>query len=182
VPILALNLNENSMKTKFFIPVIILFTISISIIACKKNSKTVPVQILLTDNPTNYDEVNVHIMDIKVKMNNDDAGWTNIDAKDTTINLLDLQDGITKLIASGDVPEGVLKEVRFILGSDNSIVVDGSSHPLQTPSAEDSGLKIKIDKHLEETLNTIVLDFDAALSVKEENGSYKLSPVIRVKP
>jgi hypothetical protein len=121
-------------------------------------------------------------MDIKIKMNNDEAGWTDIDAKDTTINLLDLQDGITKLIASGDVPDGVLKEVRFILGSDNSIVVDGSSHPLQTPSAEDSGLKIKIDKHLEETLNTIVLDFDAALSVKEENGSYKLSPVIRVKP
>jgi hypothetical protein len=171
------------MKTKFFfIPVTFLFAISISIIACKKNSKTVPVQILLTDNPTSYDEVNVHIMDIKVKMNNDDAGWTDIDAKDTTVNLLDLQDGITKLIASGDVPEGILKEVRFILGSDNTIVVGGTPHPLQTPSAEDSGLKIKIDKHLEETLNTIVLDFDAALSIKEENGNYRLSPVIRWKP
>jgi hypothetical protein len=170
------------MKTKFFIPVTILLAISISIIACKKSNKTVPVQILLTDNPTDYDEVNVHIVDIKVKMNDDDAGWIDIDAKDTTINLLDLQDGVTKLIANGDVPEGVLKEVRFILGSDNSIVVGGSSHPLQTPSAEDSGLKIKIDQHLEETLNTFILDFDAALSVKEENGNYRLSPVIRVKP
>ena len=170
------------MKTKFFfIPVTFLFAISISIIACKKSSKTVPVQILLTDNPTSYDEVNVHIMDIKIKMNNEDAGWTDIDAKDTTVNLLDLQDGITKLIANGDVPEGVLKEVGFILGSDNTIVVGGTSHPLQTPSAEDSGLKIKIDKHLEETLNTIVLDFDAALSIKEENGNYRLSPVIRWK-
>ena len=171
------------MKTKFFfIPVTFFFAISISIIACKKSNKTVPVQILLTDNPTSYDEVNVHIMDIKIKMNNEDAGWTDIDAKDTTVNLLDLQDGITKLIANGDVPEGVLKEVRFILGSDNTIVVGGTSHPLQTPSAEDSGLKIKIDKHLEETLNTIVLDFDAALSIKEENGNYRLSPVIRLKP
>ena len=170
------------MKTKFFlISATILSAISISIIACKKNNKTVPVQILLTDNPTSYDEVNVHIMDIKIKMNSEEAGWTDIDAKDTTVNLLDLQDGITKLIASGDVPEGVLKEVRFILGSDNSIVVGGTSYPLQTPSAEDSGLKIKIDKHLNETLNTIVLDFDAALSIKEENGNYRLGPVIRWK-
>jgi len=95
---------------------------------------------------------------------------------------LDLQDGVTKVIAQDEVPEGVLKEVRFILGSDNNVIVDGVSHDLQTPSAESSGLKIKIDKALNETLNTFILDFDAALSVKEEAGNYKLDPVIRLKP
>ena len=180
--ILAFNLNENSMKTKFFfISSIFILAVSVSIIACKKSSKTVPVQLLLTDNPTSYDEVNVHILDMKVKMNNDE-GWTDLEAKDTTVNLLDFQNGVTILIAEGDVPEGTLKEVRFILGADNNIVVGGVTHPLQTPSAEESGLKIKIDKHLEETLNTLVLDFDAALSIKEENGNYKLDPVIRWKP
>ena len=180
--ILAFNLNENSMKTKFFfISSIFILAISVSVIACKKNNRTVPVQLLLTDNPTSYDEVNVHILDMKVKMNNEE-GWTDLEAKDTTVNLLDLQDGVTILIAEGEVPEGTLKEVRFILGAGNNIVVGGVTHPLQTPSAEASGLKIKIDKHLEETLNTLVLDFDAALSIKEENGNYKLDPVIRWKP
>ena len=170
------------MKTKLFIASgIFLLASSISIIACKKDSKTVPVQILLTDNPTDYDEVNIHIVDMAVKMNNDE-GWIDIDAKDTTVNLLDLQDGVTKIIAQDNIPEGVLKEIRFILGNDNNILLDGITYPLQTPSAEESGLKIKIDQRLEETLNTFLLDFDAALSVKEENGSYKLSPVIKFKP
>ena len=164
------------MKTKlitFFTAIVVLLS------ACSKDTKTVPVQFLLTDNPVAYDEVNVHIVDMQVKVNGE--SWIDIDAKDTTINLLLLQNGVTKLIASDDIPEGVLKEVRFILGDGNHVIVNGVEYPMQTPSAEDSGLKIKIDKELNETMNTFVLDFDAALSVKEENGSYKLSPVIKLK-
>ena len=171
------------MKTKFiFIASLFILAISFSIIACKKSNKTVPIQLLLTDNPIDYDEVNIHIVGMQVKINNDEAAWITIDAKDTTVNLLDLQKGITEVIAQDDVPEGILKEVRFILASDNTIVIDNVSYDLQTPSAEDSGLKIKIDKKLNETLNTFVLDFDVPLSIKEENGNYKLSPVIRLKP
>lgn len=171
------------MKTKLFlIGSLSLLVLSVSFIACKKDSKTVPIQLLLTDNPTDYDEVNIHIVGMQVKMNSDGAGWITIDSKDTIVNLLDLQNGITEVIAQDEVPEGVLKEVRFILGSDNTVLVDGVSHDLQTPSAESSGLKIKIDKALNETLNTFVLDFDAALSVKEEAGNYRLEPVIRLKP
>jgi hypothetical protein len=171
------------MKTKLLlIGSFSLLLLSISFIACKKDSKTVPVQLLLTDNPIDYDEVNIHIVGMQVKMNSDDAGWTTIDSKDTTVNLLDFQNGVTLVIAQDEIPEGVLKEVRFILGSDNTVVVDGISHDLQTPSAESSGLKIKIDKALNETLNTFVLDFDAALSVKEDAGNYMLDPVIKLKP
>jgi hypothetical protein len=171
------------MKTKLLLVGSLSFLfLSVLFIACKKDNKTVPVQLLLTDNPTDYDEVNIHIVGMQVKMNSDDAGWITIDSKDTVVNLLDLQNGITEVIAQDEVPEGVLKEVRFILGSDNTVLVDGISHDLQTPSAESSGLKIKIDKALNETLNTFTLDFDAALSVKEEAGNYKLEPVIRLIP
>ncbi|MGZ8538586.1 MAG: DUF4382 domain-containing protein [Flavisolibacter sp.] len=149
--------------------------------SCNKENKTVPIRILLTDNPVDYESVNIEIKGIQVKINKDDAGWINIASKDTTINLLDLQNGITTVLAEDNVPEGTLKEVRFILGSDNTVVVNGVTHEMQTPSAEDSGLKIKIDKKLNETLNTFTLDFDAALSVKEENGNYKLMPVIKLK-
>ena len=154
---------------------------AIVIIACSKSERQVPVQFLLTDNPTSYDAVNVHIKGIQVKMSNDSSSWISLQSKDTTVNLLDLQNGVTMLLAQGTVPDGVLKEVRFILENDNTVVVSGTSHPLITPSAEHSGLKIKINKELNATMNTFTLDFDAALSVKEENGSYKLMPVIKVK-
>jgi hypothetical protein len=34
---------------------------------------------------------------------------------------------------------------------------------------------------LAETLNTFTLDFDATLSIQEQNGSYKLHPVIQMR-
>ena len=156
--------------------------LSVLILSCSKDSnKTVPVQFLLTDNPVDYDSVNIHINEIRVKMHDDSTSWISVDAKDTTINLLDLQNGVTMVLAQTELPDGILKEVRFVLDSDNYVVVDGVRHELQTPSAEHSGLKIKIDKELGESLNTFTLDFDAAESVKEVNGSYQLHPVIRLK-
>ena len=150
--------------------------------ACKKDDRTVPIQLLLTDNPAAYEAVNVDIREIQLKINDEESSWIKIDTKDSVYNLLDLQNGVTTQLAEDEVPEGVLKEVRFVLGPNNSVVVDGTEHPLQTPSAEDSGLKVKIDKALNVTLNTFTLDFDAALSVKEEAGNYRLSPVIKLKP
>lgn len=164
------------MKTKL----ITLFSALLIVIAfaCSKDN-TVPVRFLLTDNPVAYDSVNVHIVGMQVKVNNE--SWIDIETKDTTVNLLDLQDGVTMILADDEIPDGTLKEVRFILGPGNYVVVDGTRHDMATPSAEDSGLKVKIDKDLNETMNTFVLDFDAALSVKEEVGNYKLMPVIKLK-
>lgn len=157
------------------------FVVSLFLLSCSKDAKKVPIQLLLTDNPAAYDSVNIHIKDIRVKTDHDTTGWIDIQAKDTVVNLLDLQNGVTMVLAQDQIPDGILKEVRFILGSDNYVVVNGVKYPLETPSAEDSGLKIKIDKDLGETLNTFTLDFDASLSIKEQNGAYKLMPVIKLK-
>ena len=86
------------------------------------------------------------------------------------------------LLATGTTSADTLKEVRFILGSDNSVMVDSVLYDLDTPSAQESGLKIKIDKHLNLDINTLTLDFDAEKSILQTgNGAYKLKPVIKVK-
>ena len=151
------------------------------LLSCSKNEKPVPIKLLLTDAPALYDSVNVHIVGMQVKINQDSAAWITIASKDTTVNLPDLKGGVTMVLAEDMVPDGILKEVRFILGNGNYVVVDGVRHDMATPSAETSGLKVKIDKELNETLNTFTLDFDAELSIKEENGDYKLMPVIKLK-
>ena len=155
---------------------------AVFIFSCKKESGSAPIRILLTDNPAAYDSVNIHIVGMQVQISKDTNAWISIDVKDSMYNLLDLQNGITTVLAQDTIPTGVLHEVRFILGSDNTVVVNGTSYPLETPSAEESGLKVKIQKALNSTMNTFVLDFDAAASVLEENGSYKLHPVIRLVP
>jgi len=164
-------------KTLFSIAAVLLVGFFIS---CNKNAERVPVQIRLTDNPTELEAVNIHIKGMEVKVNNE--SWIRINSKDTIINLLDLRNGVTEVIAQDEIPDGVLKEIRFILDTDNTVVADGTTYPLETPSAAASGLKIKIDKRLQQTLNTFVLDFDAALSVKQEPGGYKLYPVIKLLP
>lgn len=87
-------------------------------------------------------------------------------------DLLTLRNSITTKLATGELPDAILKEVRFILGPNNSVVVEDVVYPLTATSAEEAGLKVKIDKDLQETPNTFTLDFDAALSIKEENGGY----------
>ncbi|HZH64355.1 MAG TPA: DUF4382 domain-containing protein [Flavisolibacter sp.] len=168
------------MNMKIILATILLGS-SVLYFSCKKEGKSVPVQILLTDNPTAYDEVNVEITGIQVKLSKDTNSWVSLDTERGVYNLLALQNGLTDTIAKGDVPDGILKEVRFILGSNNTVKVNGVVNPLVIPSGEESGLKIKIDKDLGETLNSFTLDFDAALSIKEEAGGYKLRPVIRLK-
>jgi len=167
------------MKTRFFAAALLLST-SLAYVACKKDT-SVPLQLLLTDQPAAYQEVNVNIIGMRVKTSKDTSGWIDIPVNAGVYNLLTLQNGTTKELAKGEVPDAVLKEVRFILGDNNTIKVNGTTYPLQAPSAEDSGLKVKIDKDLQETLNTFTLDFDASLSIKEENGGYKLRPVIKLK-
>jgi Domain of unknown function (DUF4382) len=169
------------MKTKVILFAAMSFSAAVLISSCKKENRTAPVQFLLTDKPASYDSVNVHITGVQVQINGDNEPWITVNTKDSIYNLLDLQNGITTLIAQDTIPAGVLQEVRFILGSDNTVVVNGISYPLETPSAEESGLKVKIGRVLGETLNSFTLDFDASLSVKEENGAYKLSPVIQLR-
>src|SRR5688572_13137218 len=106
---------------------------SLFFISCNKESRKVPVQILLTDNPDVYDSVNIHIKAVRLKLHSDNAGWTDIASKDTTVNLLDLQNGVTMILAQDSVPAGILKEVRFILGDDNYVVLNGVRHELQAP-------------------------------------------------
>jgi hypothetical protein len=170
------------MKTKSFLLVFGLLALMTAFtFSCKRESGSAPIRILLTDKPASYDSVNVHIVGMEVRISKDTQAWIPVNVNDSIYNLLDLKNGITTVLAQDTIPTGVLREVRFILGDDNTVVVNGTSYPLETPSAQESGLKVKINKALNETLNTFVLDFIADLSVMEENGSYKLHPVIQLK-
>lgn len=150
-------------------------------VACNKDAGTSTLHIRLTDAPAAYDEVNVDLKEVRVNFRDDSTGWVTLQTKDTIYNLLGLQNGLDTLVASGTVPTNTVKEVRLILGDSNTIKVNGQLYPLTIPSGSTSGLKIKVNKKLNATLETMVLDFDAGASVTEEPDGYKLRPVIRVK-
>lgn len=141
----------------------------------------------LTDAPALYDAVNIDIQEVEVHVSNtgdpNNEGWiamTNI--QPGIYNLLDFTNGLDTLIAYGDVPAGKVSQIRLILGTQNSVVVNGVSKELKTPSAQQSGLKLKVNYTLEAGIvYEFWLDFDASRSiVVKGNGGYSLKPVIRV--
>lgn len=155
--------------------------------ACTKDKSnetgTTTMRIMLTDKPFQADSVNVDIQQVRVKFSDDSTGgWIDLNTHAGVYDLLGLQNGVDTLLAVGTVPTDILKEIRFVLGSNNSIVVAGVNYPLTIPSGSESGLKIKVNKQLNGTLDSLMIDFDAALSIHQTGqGNYMLKPVLKIK-
>ncbi len=159
---------------------------SIFLISCSKDDTvngTSTLHLRLTDAPTALDSVFVDILQVRVKMQDDttENNWINMTTNAGIYNLLQLQNGIDTLLATTTLPTGTVREIRFILGTRNRVVASGISYPLTIPSGAESGLKIKVSKKLNATLETLIIDFDAALSIRQESTGYKLRPVLKVK-
>ena len=154
-------------------------------ISCSKSKsdKSTTVQVRMTDNPINADEVNVDIQQVRVNFNEDTInGWTDLDTHAGIYDLLGLQNGVDTLLAVGTIPTNFVNEIRFVLGANNTIMVSGIVYPLTIPSGAESGLKIKVDRQLNGTLDSLLIDFDAALSIHQTGtGDYQLRPVLRVR-
>ena len=165
---------------KFVLPLAMLAT---GFVSCNKDDdSTTNLKIRLTDNPYNATEVNIDLQQVRVNFSSDSSGWTDLQTRAGIYNLLDFQNGIDTLIAEQVVPTGTLKEIRFVLGSRNSIKINNDVYPLTIPSGSSSGLKIKLNKQLHADLDSLVIDFDAALSILQEGtGDYKLRPVLKIK-
>ena len=167
------------MKTRS-LPLAIIFLLPLIFSCKKKEIKTTQVEFYLMDSPAGFDSVNIHIKKIEAKVISDSVRWVPIHTKDTVVDLLNFQDSTTLMMAHDIVPLGILKEIRFTLGTDNAVVVKGVSYPLQFSGSEVPKLTIPIGKKLNEAFNGFILDFDASQSILEDSGSYRLQPVIRL--
>ena len=145
------------------------------------------ISVKLMDDPADYDHVFIDIVDVMVKRsddNDDENGWASLNPINTGVyDLLELTGGINVLLVDDfQIPSGELNQIRLVLGEDNSIVIDGASYPLNTPSAQQSGLKIKVNETLQPNIGYIfLLDFmvDESIVIAGNSGNMNLKPVIR---
>ena len=98
------------------------------------NSK---ISVKLMDGPGDYDNVYIDVVDVMVKFNedvDDENGWQSLEAINTGVyDLLELTGGVNVLLVDDyEIPSGTLKQIRLILGDDNTIVIDGETHPINT--------------------------------------------------
>jgi hypothetical protein len=158
-------------------------------------------RVALTDAPScGYDHVWVTVEKVRVSQSSTaadgDAGWTDLTlAAPKRVDLLELTNGVLEELGSTQLAAGSYQQIRLVLASNSgtgtSTVANavqptgGAVIPLDTPSAQQSGLKLQA--HFEVTAGQtadLVLDFDACKSVVKagNSGKYNLKPVISVVP
>ncbi|HLV13606.1 MAG TPA: DUF4382 domain-containing protein [Xanthomarina sp.] len=182
------------MKSGKKIKIFILSILAITFFNCSDNDDnnssvegTSKISVKLMDNPGDYDHVFIDVVDVKVKVNDandDENGWVSLNAINTGVyDLLELTGGINVLLVDDfQIPSGTLNQIRLVLGENNTIVMDGVTYPLNTPSAQQSGLKIKVNETLVPNIHyTFLLDFDVdeSIVVAGNSGNINLKPVIR---
>lgn len=178
--------------------------------ACNKsnsseNAGSQTLALYLTDGPGLFDKVLVDIKSVKVLVDttkdtrkhddcdfdrlgsNDrknDSGfvWTDLGIKAGIYDLLQLRNGTDTLLAQTTIPKGAIRMIKIEIGTNNSLVKDSVSYPVNLPAGAPNYVLIKTKGHeYDEYLpgqNRLWLDFDVARSiVQERNGQFYLRPV-----
>lgn len=167
------------LKRIMYVTMVGLLMIQFSSCTKDKSSGKASLSVQMTDAPANYDAVMIDVQGFEVTGSGGSAVMLNTTAG--MYNLLELSNGISKLIATGDLDAGTVSQIRLILGTNNAVKVGGVVYPLSTPSAMQSGLKLQVHQTFEAGVAySILLDFDAGQSIVEQgNNVYQLKPVIR---
>lgn len=162
--------------------------VSVFTYSCTKNDSSASggkatFQVYLTDDPGDYDEVRIDVKDILINYSSDSTnGWQSLGNVHTGIyDILKLVNDKDTMLANAEIKAGKIQQIRLVLGTNNYVKVDGVDYALQTPSAQQSGLKLNIHQDVNEGIvYKLLLDFDASRSiVKTGNNKYILKPVIR---
>lgn len=165
------------------LPMLVVLTLA----GCSKTEKSAAggarMQVYLTDDPGNYESVFIDVQDVRINYSDDSTqGWTSLDqVARGTYDILRLVNDKDTLLGDVQLKGGRIQQIRLVLGPNNFVRINGINYPLQTPSAHQSGLKLRINQRVEEgVLYQLVMDFDAGRSiVKTGGGKYILKPVIR---
>ena len=175
------------MKRVFFFLGFIALAASIVFFSCQKEASNgkARLQVFLTDDPGDYEAVYIDVKDVMINVTNDtSSGWQSLGGVSAGVyDLLKLINDDDTLLADALISTGRVQQIRLVLGTENYVKLEGDPTliKLETPSAQQSGLKLNIHMDVVEgVLYKLVMDFDVNKSIhKTGNGKYMLKPVIR---
>ena len=167
-------------------------------------------QVYLTDGPTDLAAVSLDILKVEAKVDNDEkhrdddrygdndddkddhnqrkdnyGEWVDLNVTAGIVNVLELRNGVEKLIAASTNIQGKVRKIRITLGSKNSVTLqDNTVIPLNILNDTQNMIYIKLnDEHRgrgsDKKTTAVRIDFDLGSSVVLINGKYYLKPVVR---
>ena len=157
-------------------------------------------RVAITDAPSCYENVFVTVEKVRVHQSgtaaDSDGGWSElVVSPPRRIDLVSLTNGVLEELGSLPLAAGRYSQVRLVLAENtasgsgalaNSVKpIGGTETALATPSAMQSGLKLKANVDVAAgQMADLLLDFDACKSVVQagNSGRYNLKPVMSVVP
>ncbi len=144
-------------------------------------------EILLTfhDTPVDGDTIeHIYLNVIETQIIDFSDARHTISTESHFFDLLEVRKNNPVVLAHTSVGAGTYKQIRIILDDSSTIVMkDGSSHPLVTPSGEQTGVKIDgVFTIAPGKLFTLDIDMDPGKSVHYADGNgYMLKPVVALE-
>ena len=146
------------------------------------SATTTAFKVNLSNKPFAAEEVNIDLKEVRINYIDQPGEWIVLPTKAGIYNLAQLRQGIETTIASGTIKGNTLGEIWLILGTGNSIRIGKEVYPLTIASGFEKGIKVKAGTSLQEGADEVTVDFDAAMSVhQQEDGTYMLKPVLKLK-
>jgi hypothetical protein len=165
--------------------------------------------VYLTDGPLDFQNVFVDIQGVEVKIdtcedrpghprgNDDDHHhgcddhhdslssscevWQSLNINPGVYDVLALNNGIDTLLGASNLYQGHIERIKITLGSNNSVVVDSVTHPLNLLNNQ-SVVYINLRREHLDSLSSnqfqLFLDFNLPRSIRYFAGQYWLSPVL----
>jgi hypothetical protein len=102
--------------------------------------------------------------------------------EERTMDILGVSKSEPVILSNVSIEPGVYKELRLVLEDENSITINGETHPIRIPSGEQSGLKLKGPFEIPKgKLFTLMIELDTDRSVHWNQGQgYTLRPVLNI--
>lgn len=165
----------------------LLLPLLLGMVACSDDDSNGPpttgtLSIHMTDAPADYDAVRITFAEISAHINGE---WVVVNGNPVTVNLLEWNNGKSIEIGRNELGPGKYTQIRLMV-TKAEVVVDGVTHNVTIPSAEQTGLKLNANFDIVAgSTYELILDFDAHQSIvttgpPSNPTGYKLKPVIRV--
>lgn len=172
---------------------VLLLAVSLFSLSCGRDDPSVNatrLRIKLTDAASLViREMHIDLQRIEVAVSDSDGGvgeWIPLEYDGGEYNILPLMNGKTIQLLDQYFPAGgKLMKIRLILGNNNRIMTSTNQMiPLQIAAEMMEGVVIEdVNASLSANIITsIMIDINAALSVREVNGNYFLAPAARAFP
>lgn len=137
-------------------------------------------QVMLTDDPSQiFDSIFIDIkrVEVKVKDSSGAERWDTLTIRAGVYNILRFRNGLDTLLATGYIPNGEIKKIRLTLGTNNYVMLNGVTIPLNL-SSSDAIITLDVNGKVDRIGTRrfkIWLDFDGHASIRiKSNGRLEL--------